>query len=189
MRVIAGKAKGKRLKAPPGMSTRPVTDMIKEAFFNVIGAGIKNVVFLDLFAGSGSMGIEALSRGAQKAIFIDKSHQAVKTILKNLKECGFREGYEVYCSDVFKALDILQKRKLRFEYVFVDPPFADEEIFSKIMPALDRADVLTERGILVIRTRRKKNLQAQLNRLKKYRVNEYGESILHYFCLREEDID
>jgi len=189
MRVITGKAKGKRLKVPPGMNTRPVTDMIKEAIFNVIGPEIKGAAFLDLFAGSGSVGIEALSRYADKVIFIDNDRYAVKTILHNLKSCGFAEGYEVYRSDVFKAIEILQRRGLKFKYIYVDPPFTDDAIFDKVINALNKADILTEKGILIIRTRRKRELPSRLSRLVKYRISDYGESSLHYYCLSEEAMD
>ena len=87
MRVIACKAKGKRLKAPPGLSTRPVTDMIKEALFNVLGSDIMGSRFLDLFAGSGSVGIEALSRGAAQVVFIDLDARAIRVLKENLDNC------------------------------------------------------------------------------------------------------
>lgn len=187
LRVIAGKARGKKLKAPAGMNTRPVTDMIKEAIFNVLGQDMENYRFLDLFAGSGSMGIEALSRGAVQVIFIDRDSSSVRIIKENLANCGFsRENYQVYKNDVFKAVDLLEKKSEKFDFIYVDPPFTDEEIFDRIMSRLDQARLLTDEGILLLRTRRKKKLTEGLKHLIKYRMNEYGESTLHYYKWEEE---
>jgi 16S rRNA (guanine(966)-N(2))-methyltransferase RsmD len=187
MRVIAGKARGKRLKAPPGSSTRPVTDMIKEALFNVWGERLEQAVFLDLFAGSGSIGIEALSRGARTVIFVDNSAAAVSVIKDNLDNCKIAEGFEVYRNDVFRALSILQSRGTRFDLIYVDPPFTNEAIFDKVLHVLDQADILAPNGVMVIRTFRKKTLPMYLEHLYKYRSNDYGESVLHYYRSREED--
>lgn len=187
LRVIAGKARGKKLKAPAGTNTRPVTDMIKEAIFNVLGQDMENYRFLDLFAGSGSMGIEALSRGAAQVVFIDRDYGSVRIIKENLENCGFnQENYQVFKNDVFKAVDILEKKSANFDFIYVDPPFTDEEIFDRIMRKLDQTHLLTDDGILLIRTRRKKKLTEGLRHLRKYRMNDYGESTLHYYKREEE---
>lgn len=187
MRVISGRAKGKRLKAPPGTNTRPLTDMIKESLFNVLGSDVSGSNFLDLFAGSGAVGIEALSRNAGRVLFVEKDNHAVRVIKENLINCGFIEGYEVHRNDVFKALDIIRKRRLLFEYIYVDPPFTNEPIFDEVLQALDKAEILGGEGIIIIRTHRKKTLPLRLQNLEKYRVNDYGESTLHYYCFNEEE--
>ena len=187
MRVISGKAKGKRLKAPSGINTRPLTDMIKESLFNVLGLNVAGSSFLDLFAGSGAVGIEALSRNAGLVLFVEKDNHAIRAIKENLANCGFIEGYEVHRNDVFKALDLIKKRGLLFEYIYVDPPFTNEPIFEEVLQRLDKADILAVEGIIVIRTRRKKTLPLRLDKLEKYRVNDYGESTLHYYCFNEEE--
>lgn len=186
MRVIAGMAKNKKLISPPGLSTRPLTDMIKEALFNVLGERVIGSVFLDLFCGSGSAGIEALSRGAEKVIFIDSSREAVKAVKENIENCGFSEGFEVYRNDVFKAIDILKKRGLKFDIIFADPPFTNPGIFDKVMEALDRANILTEDGILIIRSKRDKDMPEKLVYLARYRMNSYGDSTLHYYKMLRE---
>jgi 16S rRNA (guanine966-N2)-methyltransferase len=183
VRVIAGFAKGKRLKAPSGKETRPITDMIKEALFNVIGADIQGARFLDLFAGSGSVGIEALSRGATQAIFVDNSPAAVRIIYENLDNCGFEDHYEVYCNDVLRAVTILNKRAVQFDYIYVDPPFTVEGIFMEILEKLDQSRILDPQGSIIIRTRRHQELPTVLTRLNKYRFNYYGESAIHYYAL------
>ena len=187
MRVIAGNARGKRLKAPSGLHTRPITDMIKEALFNVWGPDIYEAKVLDLFAGSGSVGIEALSRGAAQAVFVDNDKNAMITIGENLKNCGFEVGYELYHNDVFRALDILARNRRCFDYIYVDPPFTVDRIFDKVMIVLGKAELLNQAGILVIRTRRQRELAASFEKLIKYREKDYGESTLHYYRWIEED--
>ena len=183
MRVISGTARGKRLKAPRGMDTRPITDMIKEALFNVLGSSIAGASLLDLFAGSGSVGIEALSRGAEQVIFIDNSNQSVKIISDNLNNCGFSENYELYRSDVFRAIEILKRRGLKFDYIYADPPFTVESIFIPLLELLDRTPLFAEEGSLIIRSSRKKTLPVKLSRLEEYRLDNYGKSSLHYYRL------
>jgi len=181
LRVIAGSAKGKILKAPQGLKTRPITDMIKEALFNVMGAKVHKSMFLDLFAGSGSVGIEALSRGAKWVTFIDNSNNAIKTIRQNLDNCNFKSNHEIFRNDVFLALEILNKRQRQFDIIYVDPPFTNEPIFVKVMHVLDKSNILKENGILIIRTPRNLNFKINLIKLKEYRSKNYGESTLHYF--------
>lgn len=186
MRVIAGSAKGKKLLAPSGLDTRPITDRIKEALFNVLSWDIENALFLDLFAGSGSVGIEALSRGADQVSFVDKGNAAVRIIKENLENCGFKNKAEVLCLDVFKSLQYFQRQEHKFDIIYVDPPFTNEKIFDDFMAAIDNVAILREDGILIIRTRRQKSMPDTLNTLQKYRCNHYGESTLHYYRLLEE---
>jgi 16S rRNA (guanine(966)-N(2))-methyltransferase RsmD len=120
LRVIGGKARGRKLKSVPGDSTRPITDRVREALFNIIGADIKGATFLDLFAGTGSVGIEALSRGASFVSFIDNNRQAVATIHTNLKVTGMQTGFEVVHKNAFKYLDQIPKHK--YDYVYIAPP-------------------------------------------------------------------
>ncbi len=187
MRVISGRAKGKRLQAPRGKNTRPITDMIKEALFNVLGADIVDSVFLDLFAGSGSVGIEALSRGAERVLFVDSSAEALNTINNNLNNCGLNEAAEVYRNDVFRVLAILEKGLVKFDYIYVDPPFDQEHLFNKVMDRLGAGIILHPEGIVIIRAQRKKNMREKYNVLSRFRLNQYGESVLHYYCLDKEE--
>ncbi|TCZ79912.1 16S rRNA (guanine(966)-N(2))-methyltransferase RsmD [Paenibacillus albiflavus] len=123
MRVISGKAKGRSLKAVPGMSTRPTTDKVKEAIFSMIGPYYDGGTALDLFAGTGGLGIEALSRGMDKCIFIDIEKKSLDTVIHNLETTGLREQAEVYRNDAARALKVLSKRDIQFQLVFLDPPY------------------------------------------------------------------
>lgn len=187
MRVISGTAKGKRLKAPTGLNTRPITDMIKEALFNVLGSRVMDARFLDLFAGSGSVGIEALSRGASKVIFVEHSNEAAKIIKENVDNCRFDQRYQILRNDVFKALGLLERQEDRFDLIYIDPPFTNDKIFNEIMVAIDAIDILEPDGILIIRAPRRKEMPIMFNGLNKYRSSHYGESSLHYYCRCEED--
>jgi 16S rRNA (guanine966-N2)-methyltransferase len=186
LRIIAGSAKGKRLKAPPGLDTRPITDMIKEALFNIWGPAVAGSKFLDLFAGSGSVGIEALSRGAAYVIFIDNSGPAVKVIKENLLNCGFLNAYEVYQTDVFKGVAALNKRGETFDLIYIDPPFKQPELFSRVMAMINDIDIMALNAVLVLRTPRKMEMPSW-PRLTKFQLRNYGESSLHYYCEPEEE--
>src|SRR5215468_4607133 len=120
MRVIAGTAKGRHLKLVPGEGTRPIMDRVKEALFNILGDNIRGSTFLDLYAGTGSVGIEALSRGAEYAAFVENARPASKTIEENLKITGLGDRAEIIRMDVREYLR--QKSHNPFEYVYVAPP-------------------------------------------------------------------
>lgn len=120
IRVIAGAAKGRRLKLVPGDSTRPIMDRVKENVFNIIGYGIRHTAFLDLFGGTGSVGIEALSRGAHHVLFIDADKLAVRTIKENLGIVGFNEQAQVLCGDSLAYLR--SKPHTSFDFIYVAPP-------------------------------------------------------------------
>ncbi|UJL47834.1 16S rRNA (guanine(966)-N(2))-methyltransferase RsmD [Virgibacillus sp. NKC19-16] len=123
MRVISGLYKGRRLKAVPGKSTRPTTDKVKEALFQVIGPYFQGGAVMDLFAGSGSLGIEAMSRGMDQAIFVDKHPKAIHTIHANVEALKLEEQTEVFKVDAFRALRAVAKRGLQFELILFDPPY------------------------------------------------------------------
>lgn len=182
MRVIAGKAKGCPLIAPDGMNTRPITGKIKEALFSSWQLQIVGANFLDLFAGSGSMGIEAISRGAEKAVFVEKDRRTVDVIKKNLKSCKFTDGYTVYKDDVFHRIESLKTADERFDIIYLDPPFTVDEIFIAVMEALSDGQLLTENGIVVIRTKKEKEMPDEIGKLKKYKFKTYGISGVHFYA-------
>lgn len=183
MRVIAGSAKGRVLFAPKGIGTRPIPSMIKEALFSIWQTRIKSARFLDLFAGSGSMGIEALSRGAKQVVFVERDRKAADIIRRNLSICQFRDGWSVYQDDVFKRLKKLGEDGQKFDIVYMDPPFTVEEIFLPVMEAISDASVLSVQGIAAIRTKREMKLPNEIGPLRKYREKTYGISCIHFYSL------
>lgn len=146
MRVIAGKHKSKPLESLEGRNTRPTMDKVKEGIFNslqdISGIG------LDLFAGSGALGIEALSRGIDKVIFVDQNIKAVKVIKGNLKHLDLLEQSEVYKNNADRALKALNKREIQFDYIFLDPPY-DKGLIDKALIQIEEFNLLKENGIIV----------------------------------------
>ncbi len=124
MRIIAGSAKGRALKSPRNILIRPTADKVKAAFYSMIGgAYLEGSKFLDLFAGTGNMGIEALSRGAMRCVFVDKSRRSIRLIRENLNLTGFNERAWVLGCDVIRALAILRKEEACFNIIYIDPPY------------------------------------------------------------------
>ena len=130
MRVVAGERKGMPLKALAGNTTRPTTDKVKESIFNMIGPFFEGGIAVDLFAGSGGLGIEALSRGVDKAIFIEKDRKAYSVLLENIKKCRYEEHVETYCNDATRAVKALAKRDIEIDVLFLDPPYHKIEYYN-----------------------------------------------------------
>ena len=164
MRIISGKARGTILYTLEGNETRPTLDRIKESLFNIIQARIKDSVVLDLFAGSGALGIEMLSRGASKAFFCDKSKQAIAIIKKNLEKTKLKEQSEVINADYANTIKNL---KDKFDIIFIDPPYV-QNIAVDAVERIIEADFLKEDGLIILET---DNEQRELNQLKKINVN------------------
>ena len=121
-------------------------------------------------------------------VFIDNNAKSIQTIRENLSNCGFKENFELYRNDVFRAIEILQQRQIKFNYVYADPPFTVPSIFNPFLVAMDHSSLLTDQGNLIIRSPRKMNLTVKLSRLEEYRLDNYGESTLHYYRLTKEVI-
>ncbi len=181
MRVISGRARGKKLEAPEGLNTRPITDQIKEALFSMWQNRIVDCTFADFFAGSGSMGIEALSRGAKHVVFVEKGSEAISVIQRNLKGCHFTDGYDLYQADVFDQIERLKKEGIVFDIIYLDPPFTVDEIFLPVMEALSDGCLLADDGIIAIRTKKQKQMPEDMGCLHKYRFKKYGISGMHFY--------
>jgi len=147
MRVIAGEFKGRQLKAVPGKTTRPTTDKVKEAVFQVMGPFFQGGACLDLFAGSGSLGIEALSRGIEQAIFVDKHPTAIHTIHENLQSVRMEHNTEVFRADVFRAIHAAAKRQLTFELILLDPPYKKVK-YETFLHEIVRLQLIKSNGII-----------------------------------------
>jgi 16S rRNA (guanine(966)-N(2))-methyltransferase RsmD len=126
MRIVAGQARGRKLVAPSGRDVRPTSDRVREALFSSLGAVVEGARVLDLFAGSGALGLEALSRGAASAVFVDSSVRALDAVRRNLEATGFAERAQVVRGDALRVLDRLGSGTERFDLVFVDPPYRSD---------------------------------------------------------------
>ncbi|WEG11685.1 16S rRNA (guanine(966)-N(2))-methyltransferase RsmD [Pullulanibacillus sp. KACC 23026] len=149
MRVISGSCKGRRLRAVPGQNTRPTTDKVKETMFNIIGPFFEEGFVLDLYGGSGGLGIEALSRGMQKGVFVDHYGPAIETIKANLELCDLQDQAEVFRNDAYRALKALEKREMAFDLIFLDPPYAKEQLMRDIAK-ISEGHLLKSGGFLVV---------------------------------------
>jgi len=132
MRVIAGEHKGRRLTAVPGKGTRPTTDKVKESIFNMIGPYFEGGWALDLYAGTGGLGIEALSRGIERAVFVEWDARAFSVVKQNIAACRLEDRAELYRIDAARALKALAKRGASFDLVFLDPPYAQQRIAEEV---------------------------------------------------------
>lgn len=173
MRVVSGKYKGKSLKAVPGNSTRPTTDKVKEALFNIIGPYFDGGLCLDLFAGSGGLGIEAISRGAEKAIFVDRDGKAIGTIHDNIKACSLENVTEVYRNDAARALKAIIKRGLVFDYIFLDPPYAKQQL-KDLLEMIDSSELLNKNGVIVCEHGTDVKLPSVVGQLRQTKIETYG---------------
>ena len=152
MRVIAGEAKGKTLKAVPGKGTRPVGDRVKESLFNILRWRVAGCRFLDLFAGTGSVGIEALSQGAAEAVFVEKAPKAARVVRENLRITEMSRRARVIQEDVFRFVVLANQRVApadRFDVIYVAPP-QYQELWAKTLLALEDSPLLAQDGIIVV---------------------------------------
>lgn len=186
MRIISGSARGTKIQAPEGMDTRPVTDKIRQSLFNIWQFDIPDSRFLDLFSGSGSMGLEALSRGAKDVVMVEASPKAANVIKENLKTCHFEnKNHQLMAEDVFKAIPRLKQQKRHFDFIYLDPPYTVDEIFHPVMEELADGALLDDEGVLVIRTRKEKKMHDTYGVLEKFREKTYGISTAHFYHKKE----
>lgn len=177
LRVIGGIAKGKRLKTRKVKHLRPATDFVKEALFNILMLDVLDSVFLDLFAGSGSIGIEALSRGAARACFVERDPGNAALVKENLKTTGFTEKAEVFTGDVFSILPLLQKKGYQFDLIFVDPPFR-QGLVEPTLKLIWELRLLSPGGMAITRSATGEDLTTEKYSFRKKR---YGDSVLMFF--------
>ncbi len=182
MRIISGKAKGVRLSALSSKRTRPILDRAKESLFNILGDSILESVVLDLFAGTGSLGIEALSRGAKRCLFIDNSTNAIRVIKKNLQDAGFLEISIVLKINVFRLLGILKNKHVKLDLMLVAPPYKlldldcgdRKRIFSMLDECVSRK-IINETGVIVLQHHKKQMVsQESFKQLKIIDERRYG---------------
>ncbi|WP_044896140.1 16S rRNA (guanine(966)-N(2))-methyltransferase RsmD [Bacillus alveayuensis] len=175
MRVVSGTCKGRVLKSVPGMTTRPTTDKVKEAIFNMIGPYFQGGTALDLFAGSGGLGIEALSRGMDRCIFIDKDKKAIQTIQTNLLSCNLKERAELFRTDAERALRAIVKRGLTFDLILLDPPYK-QQILETILSFIEHHHLLNQEGAIVCEHRHDVHLPKEVGILHLKKQEIYGHT-------------
>jgi 16S rRNA (guanine966-N2)-methyltransferase len=181
MRVIAGKYKSRRLNAPPGMHTRPTSDRLRETLFNVVAPSIEGSVWLDLFAGTGAIGIEALSRGARSVYFVEAAGLAAKTIRKNLQTLEIAEGVEVIEREVSNALRMLDSQAVACDFVFLDPPYRKMGEYEQVMGFLSQSQLLSPQSVVIAEHDKRFDPGNEFGALRRYRTLRQGDAVLSFY--------
>jgi 16S rRNA (guanine966-N2)-methyltransferase len=175
MRVISGICKGRRLRAVPGQNTRPTTDKVKETLFNIIGPFFQGGEALDLYGGSGGLGIEALSRGMDRVIFVDHYGPAIETIKANLETCGLLGQAEIYRNEAARALKALIKRHQQLDLIFLDPPYMKAQL-ERDLTNISQGELLKENGMIVVEHAESVHLPNDLGQgITRFKYQTYNE--------------
>ena len=186
LRVISGSARGRRLKTVPGETTRPITDRVKESLFNILGPDIQGSAILDLFAGTGAVGIEALSRGAEFAQFVDRNRLPIMIVHENLQTTGLTDKAQVLHQDAFSVLKTESDRK--FDYVYIAPP-QYKEIWSQALQALDnQTNLLHEDAWVIVQIHPKEYETVILDHLEEFDQRQYGSTLLVFYRFADDEV-
>lgn len=188
MRVIAGRFRGRTLHAVRGLKVRPSADRVKESLFNILAPRITGARFLDLFAGTGSIGIEALSRGAAEALFVEQDRDALRCLQRNLEACRLERGFEVIRQPVARALRELEAQECRFDLVFLDPPY-QADLYSSTLELLGAGNLVAADGWVIAEHDRRMELAAEYGCLSMFRTRQTGDTALSFFSHAAEEGD
>jgi 16S rRNA (guanine966-N2)-methyltransferase len=183
MRVIAGKYRSRPLRSLKGMKLRPTSDRLRETLFNILGPSVEGATFLDLYAGTGAVGIEALSRGARHAIFVEQHAPAVALIRKNCESLGIGAHAEVLGSDVARAIERLEGRRIHAQIIFLDPPYAADSEYEGTLDTLGKSSIVAPEARVVVEHLRKRELPERVGDLELVRVVEQGDAGLSFYRL------
>ena len=186
VRIIAGSLRSRTLEAPPGLTTRPTSDRLRETLFNVLAPRIQGAAFLDLYAGSGAVGIEALSRGAARVEFVEQAPKALKALQGNLERLGLSAGFQVHAVAVgafLRRASQVPKRE-RYEVVFLDPPWDAAAQYAATLGQLggSAAGLLAPGGLVIAEHRRKERLEDSYGSLQRTRLLEQGDAALSFYA-------
>jgi 16S rRNA (guanine966-N2)-methyltransferase len=182
MRVIAGKFRSRPLKGPGALRLRPTSDRLRETLFNVLGPSLEDSLFVDLFAGTGAVGIEAISRGAREAIFVESNPKAARLIRENLKSLDILAA-ELIEAPAVRGLEKIAGRHLLADFIFLDPPYEKTAEYEQVLAFLDASHLIAPRGIVIVEHYRKTELPEFLTRLECTRQIEQGDAILSFYTL------
>jgi 16S rRNA (guanine966-N2)-methyltransferase len=186
VRVIAGSAKGRRLATLRTLALRPTPDRVREALFNILGAQIDGAAVLDLFAGSGAVGLEALSRGARLTCFVEAHEPACRLIENNLRLCGLHARGSVWCRDVLGALPALKLQGQAFDVIFLDPPYRTA-LVDDALRQLGDGRLLTGQGRVIAEHFFKRALPEREGRLRRARVARFGDVALSFYRVEDRE--
>ncbi|MGH7834780.1 MAG: 16S rRNA (guanine(966)-N(2))-methyltransferase RsmD [Candidatus Binatia bacterium] len=185
MRVIGGKAKGRRLKAPKGRALRPTGGRVKEALFDILPHDLTGRRVLDLFAGTGALSLEALSRGAPEALLVDFSRAAARAIQENAESLGFSDRSTVWAAPALQAIRRLSRKGESFDLIFLDPPYEKDKV-GETLRAVGNAGILRAGGVVVVEHSVREPVARQFGALILTDQRRYGTTVLSFFGARNE---
>ena len=180
MKIIAGDAKNKRIKSRKGTDTRPTLGSMKESLFSIIAPYVPDSVFLDLFSGSGSISLEALSRGAKRAVMIEKDTEALKYIIENVNTLGYEDRCRAYKNDALRAIEILGRKGEKFDIIFMDPPY-EEEVCSRVIKAIEKNGILADGGLIISEHHVFEELEEEIGEFKRADERKNGKKCITFY--------
>ena len=186
MRVIGGQARGRRLKAPKGKSVRPTASRVKEALFNILPRDLSGAKVLDLFAGTGNLTIEALSRGAAEATLIDSSAEAGKIIRENLRRSNLIHRAKIWIAPVTRAARLLARREESFDIIFLDPPYG-QRLVETTLKMVAEGELLRDSGVLIAEHSVRDPVEERYGSLVLHDRRRYGDTVLSFFRVKKQD--
>jgi 16S rRNA (guanine966-N2)-methyltransferase len=185
LRVIAGIYRSRILKSLKGLALRPTSDRLRETLFNVLGSGVQGSRFIDVFAGTGAVGIEALSRGAEHVCFIENHGPSAALIRENLAALKVQSKVTVICADAIRGLETLEAKikagDVAYDYIFIDPPYAATADYSRVLQKVGASNLLAGRGIVIVEHRKTFDLPQSFDTLKRIRLLRQGDAALNFY--------
>lgn len=185
VRVISGSARGLKLNTPGDDRVRPTTDRVKESMFNIVQDWVYDSQVLDLFAGSGALGIEALSRGASQAVFCDNSLDSIKIIKSNIEKARVVDRSQIVSGDFKRCLRDMEAKNQSFDMIFVDPPYY-KGLFEEVLDTIRACKILKKDGIVIVEHDAKRPI-GRVEGLEVYKEKKYGITMLTFYCLEDDD--
>lgn len=185
VRVISGSARGLKLNTPGDDRVRPTTDRVKESMFNIVQDWVYDSQVLDLFAGSGALGIEALSRGASQAVFCDNSLDSIKIIKSNIEKARVADRSQIVSGDFKRCLRDMEAKNKSFDMIFVDPPYY-KGLFEEVLDTIRSCKILKKDGIVIVEHDAKRPI-GQVEGLEVYKEKKYGITMLTFYCSEDDD--
>jgi 16S rRNA (guanine966-N2)-methyltransferase len=185
MRIISGQNRGQRIQTLKGTQLRPTSDQMRETLFDVLGPGVRDSVFLDAYAGTGAVGLEALSRGAKEVVFVEYHRAAINLIRRNLAALKMEDGFYLMNTKVLTAIERLDEEGSRFDFVFLDPPYSETREYHQVLRQMGRSRLLTPTSLVIAEHSRHFFLEDHYNRLVRTRAIRHGDAQLTFYRLSQ----
>lgn len=189
MRIISGQNRGQRIQTLKGMQLRPTSDQMRETLFDVLGPKVQGSIFLDTYAGSGAVGLEALSRGAKEVVFVEYHRAAVDLIRRNLAALKMKDGFYLMNTRVVRALERLEEEGTVFDFIFLDPPYSETREYHQVLRHLGRSHLVTPASFVIAEHSRHYFLEERYNRLERTRSIRHGDAELTFYRLGQAAVE